>query len=125
MRGFQRWNQDGAHGRIDELPRDVFVLFPGADVGGQDKEVFASAEFFVDLDGFEDALKKAWAVRVANGQGGAEEEGLESLEKEFGAGAEGDGEAGGGDHADGDGFAVGECVVGGELQAVADRMSEI
>src|SRR5438128_2524412 len=88
--------KDGADAFVDEGPGDVGLGRPGADGGGEDEKVFAVAEFFVHLQGAEDAVVEARLFGVAGGETGALDKGGEAALEIDVDRAEGDGEARGG-----------------------------
>src|SRR4051812_45520771 len=53
-----RLHEDRAGGFVDKRPIDVFDLLPGADLRGQDEDVFAVAEFLVHLHRADDPIEE-------------------------------------------------------------------
>jgi hypothetical protein len=117
--------EEGADGSVDDGPGDVFDLLPVAGACGEDEEIFSVAEFLIALEGAEDGVEEfgvawigGWEARSGELlEEGVEEGGFAELKLE--------GDSCGGDHANGDGLAVGEIVVGAQLEGMAEGVAEI
>jgi hypothetical protein len=110
---------DGGDGLADLLGGDVGDDLGVADFGGEDEAEFSGTDFFVGGHGGEDFF--GVDVEAAGGQSNIIQERDEFFQVVERKGAADVGEAGGGDHAQGDGFAVDHA---GVVEDVFDGVSE-
>ena len=64
---------------MDEGPGNVFDLFPSTGTGGEDKQVFAVAEFFIELQGAKHGVEKFRVAGIGERQLGAQEQSFQAL----------------------------------------------
>ena len=113
--GFGGSGEAFSHGFVDEFPRNILFLFPLTWERWKDEDIFSVAKLFIETQCAVHAFKKTFRRGKGGRQMSDGKEVLETAEDVGSTAAESDGEARCGQHADGDGFAVGELIISAEF----------